>query len=386
MKTVLVCGCDGYIGFALTLRLLNLGYSVIGVDNLSRRENVIKMNSFSATPIKDMIERDKILSEKSHFDMNYYDIALLPNSVNKLFKITKPDVVVNLAQQPSAPFSHRSHEDASWTTTNNLIGTLNVLYAMKEHTPDAHLIQIGSMGEYQIDIGVDIGEGIFEFEYNGKKSKSSIFPRRPGSYYHASKVASTYYIDCACRFWGLKATDIMQGVVYGNYTPEIRQWNLHTRGDSDECFGTIVNRFIIQAIIGHPLTVYGKGLHKRGFLALNDSIQCLMIAINNPPEEGQYQTWNQLDEVFSMNEIADKVIASFKKFGYDVEKMYIKSPRAECIDDHYYNPITDKLTNLGFRQTRTIEDEVEFLIETLLPHKERLAGLKDVVVPKITWR
>lgn len=386
MKTVIVVGHDGYIGWPLTLRLLNLGYNVVGIDNLSRRENVKKMNSFSATPIKGMVERGKILTEKGNFEWNNNDIATSPDIVHEIFKSYKPDIVVNLAQQPSAPFSHRSHEDASWTTTNNLIGTLNVLYAMKEHTPDAHYISIGSMGEYQIDIGTDIAEGVFEFEYNDKKSKPSIFPRRPGSIYHASKVASTYYIDCACRFWGLRATDIMQGVVYGNYTPEIERWKLHTRLDSCECFGTVINRFIIQAIIRHPLTIYGKGLHKRGFLALNDSIQCLMIAINNPPKEGQYQTWNQLDEVFSMDEVADKVIASFKKSRYIVEKMYMESPRAECVDDHYYNPITDKLTALGFRQTCTIESEVEYLIEILMPYREKLKKLKDVVIPKITWK
>lgn len=385
-ENILVAGADGYIGNALVQRLLFKGYTVIGIDNFSKNKHVMEMGSFSAIPKKSMDEKIKIFNNIGKYHFYNIDISKEYNYLYSIISKFKPSTIVNLAQQPSAPFSHMSRDKAEWTTTNNLIGTLNILYAMKEHTPDVHLIQIGTMGEYQVDVGTDIAEGIFEFEYNGRKSKSSIFPRRPGSYYHASKVASTYYIDCACRFWGLRATDIMQGVVLGSYTPEIGQTGVHSELQSDECFGTIVNRFIIQAIIGHPLTIYGKGLHKRGFLALNDSIQCLMIAINNPPKEGQYQTWNQLDEVFSMDEIANKVIASFKKYDYNIEKIYMKSPRAECVDDHYYNPITDKLTKLGFKQTRTIEDEVEYLIETLVPYRERLKKLKDVVIPKITWK
>jgi nucleoside-diphosphate-sugar epimerase len=199
-----------------------------------------------------------------------------------------------------------------------------------------------------------------------------------------SKVASTYYIDCACRFYGMKATDIMQGVVYGAWSPEIEEIGLNTRLDSDESFGTVFNRFIVQAIIGHPLTVFGKGDHSRGFLSLNDSVQCLMLAIENEPKDGEYRTWNQLDEPISMNDLADKVISIADKFGIKADKTHIESPRSESTDNFYYNPVVDKLKNLGFKPTRNIEDEGRYIIDKL--KNVNLDVLKKVVIPKIMWK
>lgn len=390
-KNVLVCGYDGYIGHALTLRLLHEGYNVYGIDNGSRRVNVTKvMGSFSAFPINTPTDRTKKFKEIGNFDCEIIDICSEEyfTRLQGIFRHFQPDVVVNLAQQPSAPFSHLDNFQMRATTLNNIMGTLNIIQCMKECCPDAHLIQIGSMGEYQVDVDTDIAEGIFEFDFNGRKSKSSIFPRRPGSIYHASKVSSTYLIDCACRFWGMRAIDIMQGVVYGNWTKEIEETGMDTRFDSDESFGTVVNRFIVQAIIDHPLTIYGNGLHKRGFLALNDSVQCLILAIENKPGKGEYVTWNQLDEVFSMNEIADKIQKTGKKFGFSAEKQYIPTPRKEVVEDHYYNPLTDKLRELGFKQTRFIEDEAAHVFSrvgknsTLL---NRIRDLEKVVIPEIEW-
>jgi UDP-sulfoquinovose synthase len=292
---------------------------------------------------------------------------------------------VNLAQQPSAPYSHKSRSHAADTTTGNLIGTLNVLYTMHDICPNAHLIQIGSMGEYDPSTELDIPEGIFDLKVGKKTARNVIFPRRPGSWYHSSKVASTYYIDCACRWWGLKATDIMQGIVYGGWTPEIQKLKSYTRLDSDEAFGTVVHRFVVQAVIGSPLTIYGKGLHKRGLLALNDSIQCLMLAIENVPAKGEYRTWNQLDTVHSMNDIADIVVKAANEYDVGVEKLYIKSPRAENIADHYYNPVVKKLKKLGFKPTRKMEDEIRFLLSIMLDNIDKLKKLSDVVMPKIMW-
>lgn len=394
-KNVLMLGHDGYIGHALTLRLLYEGYNVYGIDDLSRRENVTGiMDSFSAFPINTPINRYKRFQEIGNFDCRYFNIASLfqenedHETLHEIFQDFQPDVVVNLAQQPSAPFSHLDDKQMRLTTYNNIMGTLNIIQCMRQYAIDAHLIQIGSMGEYQVDVDTDIAEGIFEFDFNGRKSKASIFPRRPGSIYHASKVSSTYLIDCACRFWDMKAIDIMQGVVYGNWTDEIEETGMDTRLDSDESFGTVVNRFIMQAIIDHPLTIFGDGLHKRGFLALNDSIQCLMLAIENAPEKGEYVTWNQLDEVFSMNEVADKVRSIGKTFSFGVESKHIPTPRKEVVDDHYYNPLTDKLKELGFKQTRTIEDESEYIFSRVAKNTSllnRIRCLEKVVVPKIEW-
>lgn len=386
-KNVLVCGWDGYIGYALTLRLLERGYSVTGIDNFSRRKYVKSMNSFSATPIDDPDERINILREIGDFEHFTQHLHGDYERMCNYLSIRKPDVIVNLAQQPSAPFSLRSREDAVNTTNDNIIGTLNMLYYMKEFAPDAQLIQIGSMGEYDPAMGTDIPEGTFDLELNGRVARNVIFPRRPGSLYHASKVASTYHIDCACRWWGLKATDIMQGVVYGNWTPEIEKYKTHTRLDSDECFGTVVNRFIIQALVEEPLTIFGEGLQSRGYLALNDSVQCLMLAIENPPVDGEYRTWNQLDEVWNIVALAGAVQKVGKKWGLDVKKVHIPSPRAERTDDFQYVPYVEKLIQLGFEQTRQVEDEIEFAFRYLLPiAKTELFPLQNVVEPKITWK
>lgn len=383
---VVILGCDGYLGHALTLRLLNEGYKVIGIDDFRRRSAVEEMGSFSALPIQTPTERRRLFKSIGNFEFHDLSIELEYEKLNNIISsFDNIHTIVNLAQQPSAPYSHKSIEHARNTISGNILGTINLLYTIKEAVPTAHLVQIGSMGEYDPAVGVDISEGVFEFDYNGRTSKSSIFPRRPGSIYHASKVASTYYIDCACRWWGLKATDIMQGIVYGGWTSEIEKFSSYSRLDSDEAFGTVIHRFIIQALIGHPLTIYGKGKQKRGFLTINDSIQCLMLAIENPPGDGEYNTWNQLDTVHSMNDIVSKIRKASNKVGLDIKKLYIESPRKETTDEHYYNPIVDKLESLGFKPTRNMEEEIDFLFKSLIENKNNLMKLKSTVIPKIKW-
>jgi nucleoside-diphosphate-sugar epimerase len=387
-KTVFVIGCDGYIGHALTLRLLKLGYKVIGIDDFRRRRAVKEMNSFSAIPIKSLDEKIEAFKKLGDFTFFSHSLEKEYDRLSGVFSLHKPDIIVNLAQQPSAPYSHKSRKHAIETTYGNLIGTINILYAIKEVVPGSHLIQIGSMGEYNPAIGVDIPEGIFDFNWQGKVAKGAIFPRRPGSFYHCSKVASTYYIDAACRWWGIKATDIMQGVVFGNWTPEIEETGLHTRLDSDESFGTVVNRFIIQVLLDHPLTIYGEGKQKRGFLSLNDSVQCLMLAIENPPEFREYRTWNQLDTIYSMKDIAHEVAGIAIDMGVASRILYnhIDSPRVEDTSDFYYKPVVEKLKSLGFKPTRKIRDDARFAFEVLKDNKEILQPLKKVVMPKINWR
>jgi nucleoside-diphosphate-sugar epimerase len=390
-QNVLITGCDGYIGHALTLKLVKDGHSVVGIDNLARRHNVKSMGSISAIPIETRTERNDTLQHIGNFV--YHDLTVISDiNMRNLFKSYRFDTVINLAQQPSAPWSHKSQFHTLATTVNNLQGVINLLYAMKDISPDSHLIHIGTMGEYDPAVGVKIPEGTFKFWHRFKRSKTSIFPRRPGSFYHASKVAATYYIDLACRAWGLKATDIMQGVVFGNWTPEIEEYQSHTRLDTDEAFGTVSNRFIVQAFIEHPLTIYGKGHHKRGFLSLYDSIQCLNIALNNPPKSGAYRTWNQLFSVYSINQIADLVIDAASYFGIKATKQYIPSPRKETTNPHYYNPDVKILRKLGYipeHDTRhSFRDELFFQLEELQKYTHApkyYETLKNVVKPKITW-
>ena len=383
--TILVCGSDGYIGHPLVMRLLNHGYEVIGVDNLHRRMDVREMESSSAIEIESSLRRQKKLNEQysNSYRLYCFDIAKEYYNLCDLINEHKPKTIVNLAQQPSAAFSQKSREHTINTSNNNINGTLNCLYAIKEIDPSIHLIQIGSMGEYDQASGIDIEEGVFDFEFNGRVAKNTIFPRRAPSFYHGSKIASTYYIDLAVRSWGLRVTDIMQGVVYGNWTPEIEENGLHTRLDSDEAFGTVLNRFIVQAFIGKPLTVFGNGEHSRSFLALNDSIQCLSIAINNVPKRGEYRTWNQLDDKWKMIDLANKVVEVCKDFDILASISKIPSPRTEVTDDFYFNPKSVKLKELGFVPTSNVAREIAYIIGILKP--ENVKDLCNVVMPKIRW-
>ena len=385
-KTIIVLGSDGYIGHALTLRLLKNGYKVIGCDDFRRRQFVEEMKSFSAIDIQSPQERINLFTD--NFDFEFYELSL-ENDYEKLCSIldhNSPTTIVNLAQQPSAPYSHKSINHARITTSGNLLGTLNLLWAMKNYAAKSHLIQIGTMGEYDPANDVKIPEGLFNLKLDGREAKKVIFPRRPGSIYHATKVASTYYIDCACRWWGLRATDIMQGVVYGGRTPELEEIRSYTRLDSDEAFGTVIHRFLIQVLLEHPMTIYGEGNHKRGFLALNDAIQCLMIAIDNPAKNSRYRTWNQLDTVYSMNDIADIIIQVASDIGIKAKKTHIKSPRVEETGYHYYAPVVNILKKMGFKPTRSLEAESKFILEMLYKNRERLEDLYDVIIPNIKWK
>lgn len=384
MKTVIVLGHDGYIGHALTLRLLTQGYKVIGVDSMLRRDAVKEMNSFSAIPIESIYDRAKVFRNIGEFALLIFDISTQHGYglLRTTIKEHNPIAVINLAQMPSAPYSQISVDHARDCAVNNIASTINVLWAMRDSK--AQLIQIGTMGEYDPAIGMDIPEGKLTLTNLSGTEKQVIFPRKGGSYYHTSKISATYFIEFACRVYNIRATDIMQGIVYGNWTPEIESTNLHTRLDSDEAFGTVVNRFIVQTVLEEPLTIYGKGEHKRGFLALNDSVQCLMLALENDVYEG-YRVWNQLDTVHSMIEVAKMVRFVGRDYLYGPIIKKIPTPRVEVTDDFYYNPIVEKLVKLGFKPTRTIKDETRFAIN-ILKRNGKLEGLRKVVMPEIKWR
>ena len=391
-KVIIVLGHDGYIGHALTLRLLNKGYKVIGVDSELRRRAVEEMGSFSATPIYSMEDRAKLFKEIGDFAFYYGDISIEPGYIllANLIQQNQPLAVVNLAQQPSAPYSQISVEHARKTAVNNIASTINVLWAIRDHSPESHLVQIGTMGEYDPALGRTIPEGWLTLPVEtpvGKKERASkrvIFPRSGGSFYHTSKISATYFLEFVCRIWGLAVTDIMQGIVYGNWTPEIEFYDSHTRLDSDEAFGTVVNRFIVQTVLEHPLTVYGKGHHKRGFIALNDSVQCLMLAIENAPDE-PYRVWNQLDTVHSMFEVAQMIKSAGVKHRYGPMIKAIPTPRVEITEEFRYDVVCDKLKALGFEPTRTIEQEAEYAIGVLKENR-KVSELSSVVMPKIKWK
>ena len=382
MRT-LVLGMDGYIGWSLSMHLAKRGHTVSGVDNLSRRANVESVGSQSAIPILDMEERIRTFKRIHGEDLAFFEGDLLNyDFLADVIKQTRPDSIVHLAEQPSAPFSMIDREHAIYSQHNNVEGTLNVLYAMKDIVPDCHLVKLGTMGEYGTP-NIDIPEGFFEIEYRGRKDILP-FPKQPHSMYHLSKVHDTANTMFACRVWKLCSTDIMQGVVYGTRTDEMIDDSLMTRFDFDESFGTVINRYCAEAVIGLPLTPYGQGKQKRGFIDLIDSIQCLTIAIENPAARGEYRVFNQLDEVYSIGELAEKVVKVASKLGIEAKIQNVENPRTEKAE-HYYKVDNENLKKLGFKPTRTLEETAEIMLKDLSKHKDRILEKSQAILPKTKW-
>lgn len=393
---ILVLGADGYIGYPLTLHLLKLGHEVACLDNKSRRCRVKEVGSESLTPITSFESRKHYLIQFSGYK-KFSRASLHLNSViiREVLEDLNPDCIIHLAEQPSAPYSMIDAFHSILTQLENLVGTLDLLWAIREKCPDAHLVKIGTMGEYGTP-ECDIPEGFITEEcpkYNidgflvehGLRCPMSglLFPRSPGSFYHLSKVHDTLNIKFACDTWGLRSTDIMQGVLFGVKVTGKETEAEITRFDYDEYFGTAINRFCAQAIINHPLTVYGKGLQQRGFLPLKDSIQCLTIAIDNPPAKGEYRTWNQFENVYSIKFLAEMVCECAYELGINATIEHITNPRTE-LDDHYYNPTCKTLFDLGYKPTTDIKNEIKNLLIDILPYKDMV--IKEVIMPKTTWK
>ncbi|MBD3171076.1 NAD-dependent epimerase/dehydratase family protein, partial [Candidatus Bathyarchaeota archaeon] len=313
---VMIMGMDGYLGWPLAMYLADRGHKVCGIDNMLRRKMVAEIGSQSITPIKKMEERIEAYKKASGNDLTFYKGDLTESAfVNLAIKKEEPECIVQLGQVPSAPYSMIDVDHCNFVQHNNIIGHNNILFAIKENVPDCHLLKLGTMGEYGTP-NIDIPEGFFEVEYRGRKDELP-FPRQPGSWYHLTKVHDTWNLMFANKIWGISATDVMQGVVHGLNTPQMVDDDLLTRYDADEVFGTAINRFCAQAVIGHELTPYGKGGQTRGYLALRDSMQCFTIAIENSPEEGEYRVFNQFDETYSVNELAERVSKVAQE--YDLE-------------------------------------------------------------------
>lgn len=387
---IAILGIDGYIGWPLAMHLLNKGHTICGLDNYARRQRVRKLGSKSLTPITSVINRDLYISELPVFDDKIANLSMNNYSaLSEFMNYHKPDAIVHLAEQPSAPWSMQDPKNAAITQHDNVIGTLNLLWVMKKHCPNAHLVKLGTMGEYGTP-DCDIPEGKIDnwctthdesVAYKPECPMSGLlFPRSPNSFYHLSKVHDTHNIHFACKTWGLHSTDIMQGVVFG--LTDISDFKI-TRFDYDEYFGTAINRFCAQAIIDHPLTVYGEGNQTRGFLPLKDSIQCLTIALEQPPKEGEYRTLNQFENTYSINTLADMVWKGAIDLGLNPTIQHLENPRTEA-DRHYYNPAHQKLFDMGYEPTTDTQGEIDKLLETLLPYKDNV--IKEIILPKTKWR
>jgi nucleoside-diphosphate-sugar epimerase len=380
---VMIMGMDGYLGWTLSMYLADKGHEVCGIDNGLRRKMVAEIGSQSITPIKSMEKRLDAYKKASGNDLIYYKGDLTESAfVNLAVKKEEPDCIVQLGQIPAAPYSMIDVDHCNFTQVNNIIGHNNILFAIKDNVPDCHLLKLGTMGEYGTP-NLDIPEGFFEIEYRGRKDKLP-FPRQPGSWYHLTKVHDTWNLMFANKIWGIRATDVMQGVVHGLNTPQMVNDDLLTRFDADEVFGTAINRFCAQAVIGHELTPYGKGGQTRGYLALRDSMQCFSIAIENPPKEGEYRVFNQFEETYSVNELAERVSKVAQEFDLKGKIWNIENPRLEA-EEHYYNPDINHLPNLGFKPTYTLEEELRITIPKLMEYKDRIEAMRHTIDPKIKW-
>ena len=304
---ILILGGDGYLGWPTALRFSARGHEVSVVDNFSRRRWHHEHSTDSLTPISTLAERIETWSDISGEEIRSF-IGNMEDGefVDQVVAETDPEAIVHYAEQPSAPYSMISRKHAVDTQYTNVIGTLNLLFAIRDRVPDCHLVKLGTMGEYGTP-NIDIEEGFIEIEHNGRRDVLP-YPKLPGSLYHLSKVHDSHNIHFACRVWGLRATDLNQGLVYGIETDETAlDERLITRFDYDEIFGTVLNRFCVQAVIGHPLTVYGKGGQTRGCLNIRDTLQCVELAVTNPADQGDFRVFNQFTEQFSVTEFADLV-------------------------------------------------------------------------------
>ena len=379
---VLILGGDGYLGWPTALRFSARGHEVAVLDNFSRRRWHREQGSSSLTPIRELSDRIRAWREISGNEIRSYVGAVEDGSfLDEVVAELRPEAVVHYGEQPSAPYSMMSRERAVETQHTNVIGTLNLLFSLRDHAPDCHLVKLGTMGEYGTP-NIDIEEGFIEIEHKGR-TDTLPFPKLPGSLYHCSKVHDSTNLHFACRVWGLRATDLNQGVVYGIETEEAAaDERLITRFDYDEIFGTVLNRFCVQAVIGHPLTVYGSGGQTRGFLNIRDTLRCVELAVENPAGRGEFRVFNQFTEQFSVAQLAELVRASAQHLGYSVEVEHCDNPRVE-LEEHYYNAVHTKLIDLGLEPTLLGEELVESMIHSIERHKERV--IPGSIDPHTRW-
>jgi UDP-sulfoquinovose synthase len=380
---VLVIGGDGYCGWATALHLANKGYEVGVLDSLIRRHWDNELGVATLTPIASIQERiykwQAVSGQK--IDLFIGDITNY-EFLQNAFRRFEPDALVHFGEQRSAPFSMIDREHAVLTQVNNVVGTLNLLYAIKEHNPDCHLVKLGTMGEYGTP-NIDIEEGYITIEHNGRKDTLP-YPKQPGSFYHLSKVHDSHNIQFACKTWGLRATDLNQGVVYGVLTEETGTDELLiNRLDYDGVFGTALNRFCIQAAIGHPLTVYGTGGQTRSFLDIRDTVRCIELAIATPAEAGKMRVFNQFTELFSIGDLALMVQKAGQTLGLKVEVQNIDNPRVE-LEEHYFKAKNTNLLDLGLQPHFLSDALIDSLLNFAVKYCDRID--QKQILPKVKWR
>ncbi|SDJ96684.1 NAD-dependent epimerase/dehydratase family protein [Nonomuraea jiangxiensis] len=377
---ILVLGGDGYLGWPTALHLSQCGHDVAVADNFVRRQYDFELGFESLVPIESLQTRISTWQDLTGKTIKAYVGDLTEADFTyEMIRDFAPEAVVHFAEQRAAPYSMIDRKHAVYTQVNNVVGTLNLLYAIAEIDPDIHLVKLGTMGEYGTP-NIDIEEGWLEVEHKGRKDRM-LYPKRPGSFYHLSKVHDSHNMEFACRIWGLRATDLNQGVVYGQQTPEtMLDDRLVTRFDYDSVFGTVLNRFVVQAVLGHPLTVYGTGGQTRGIIDIRDTVRCIQLACENPADRGEFRVFNQMTESLSVADIAETVAKSYPG---EATISNLDNPRVEK-EEHYYKVVHSGLVELGL-VPHLLSDT---LITSLFDVTKRYADRVDLgaMQPRVNWR
>ena len=380
---VLILGADGYLGWPTAMYFSKKGHDVLAIDNMVKREWEKEVNIEPLIKVKDFISRANYWNEinLNNIKTINLDIANEANRLNNILEKYQPDTIIHYAEQPSAPYSMMNQKSAVYTQVNNIIGNLNVMLGIRDYCPNAHLIKLGTMGEYGTP-NIDIEEGWIEIHHKGRSDRM-LYPKRAHSLYHLSKVADSNNLEFGCRIWNLAVTDLNQGVVYGIRTNEILEDTyLNTSFHYDDIFGTVINRFIVQAVVNEPLTVYGNGNQIRGYLNILDTLQCVEIAALNPAKPGEFRVFNQFTEQMSILEIAEKIKLAAKQLKIKVKIKSIDNPRKE-LETHYYNAENTSLMKLGLKPNYFNEETIIHMLEVVLKYKDLIN--KDYIMPKVTW-
>jgi len=380
---VLVLGGDGYCGWPTALYLSSRGHEVAIADNFCRRLWDHELGAQTLTPIRPLPERLRAWHRVTRkviepFVGDVTDFEFLSGVIREF----EPEAIVHFAEQRAAPYSMIDRQHAVFTQVNNIVGTLNILFALKEFRPECHLVKLGTMGEYGTP-NIDIEEGFIKIQHNGREDVLP-FPKQPGSFYHLSKVHDSHNIAFCCKIWGLRATDLNQGVVYGTVTDEVELHDdLVNRFDYDEVFGTALNRFCVQAAIKHPLTVYGAGGQTRGFLDIRDTVRCIELACLNPAARGEFRVFNQFTEQFTVLQLAQMVDVAAKKLGLSVTIDHLIDPRVEA-ENHYYNAKHTKLVDLGLEPHLLSSSLLDSLVNIAVQYRDRIDPA--ILMPRVNWR
>lgn len=379
---VLILGGDGYLGWPTSMYLSKRGHDVAVIDNYFRRLASIELNCEPLIPVPNLIQRTEIWQALSGYRIKPYigDVCDYPFLLN-IFQKFQPDAVIHYAEQPAAPYSMMGNRQAIFTIKNNLVSTANVIHAVKEINPACHIIKLGTMGVYGTP-NIDIEEGYLEVDYKGRKQKF-LYPKTPGSLYHMTKAQDSDMLYFYCRIWDIRVTDLNQGPVYGIQTEESSQdKRLAPIFNYDDIFGTVLNRFLVQAVVGHPLTIYGKGGQTRGYLNLMDTMACVELAMINPAATGEYRVFNQFVETFSVRDLAQKVQEAGRDLNLTIEVQNITNPRLEA-EEHYYNPTHTGLLSLGLKPHYLDTPTLQSMLLTVRSYQDYINP--GLILPQVRW-